>query len=87
MLAFSVLASNGGNDASTGNSSEAVNRYREKVVQCLHLGEYTIPGPHSYETMYHYLILEASIREDADGDIWALLGIFVNLFMRMGYPQ
>lgn len=64
-----------------------INMYREKIVQCLYLGEYTKSGPHVLETMLHYLHIEFAIHTNADKDIWFLLALVVNLAMRMGYHR
>jgi Fungal specific transcription factor domain len=61
--------------------------YREKVVQCLTLGEYTKPGRYNLEALYNYLVIEYSIRSDASKDIWVLMGILINLAMQMGYHR
>ncbi|KAF4853618.1 Trichosetin biosynthesis cluster transcription factor TF23 [Colletotrichum siamense] len=61
--------------------------YREKVVQCLIMGEYTNGGIHTLETFMNYVYIEFRIREDAEKDVWFLLGIEVNLAKRMGYHR
>lgn len=61
--------------------------YRKKVAQCLVMGEYTKPGPYVLETLVHYVYIEFGINPDADRNIWFLLGLEVNLAMRMGYHR
>ncbi|KAI8245895.1 Trichosetin biosynthesis cluster transcription factor TF23 [Colletotrichum sp. SAR 10_96] len=61
--------------------------YREKVVQCLIMGEYTNGGSHTLETFMNYVYIEFRIHEDAEKDVWFLLGIEVNLAKRMGYHR
>ncbi|KAJ0382037.1 hypothetical protein COL922a_013344 [Colletotrichum nupharicola] len=61
--------------------------YREKIVQCLIMGEYTNGGSHALETFMNYVYIEFRIREDAEKDGWFLLGIEVNLAKRMGYHR
>lgn len=61
--------------------------YREKIVQCLILGEYTNSGPYALETLYHYVQIEFSMRADADKDIWFLLALGVNQAMRASYHR
>ncbi|KAF9873051.1 hypothetical protein CkaCkLH20_09561 [Colletotrichum karsti] len=53
--------------------------YREKVVQCLMMGEYTHGGRHSLETFMNYVYIEFRIHDDAEKDVWFLHGIEVNL--------
>ncbi|KJZ73470.1 hypothetical protein HIM_07026 [Hirsutella minnesotensis 3608] len=66
-----------------------IHLYREKIVQCLTIGEYTKShaGPYVLETMFHYLHIEFAICPDAKEDIWFLLGIVVNMALRMGYHR
>ncbi|KAE8167967.1 hypothetical protein BDV40DRAFT_130824 [Aspergillus tamarii] len=88
MICLAVLASSAtGSSAPTGNRNPLVDTYREKIVQCLLLGEYTKSGRYTFETLYHYLTIEYSIRKDADRDIWILSGISVNIALRMGYHR
>ncbi|KAE8383149.1 hypothetical protein BDV26DRAFT_287935 [Aspergillus bertholletiae] len=88
MICLAELASSAtGYGAPTGNRNPLVDTYREKIVQCLLLGEYTKSGKYTFETLYHYLTIEYSIRKDADRDIWILSGISVNIALRMGYHR
>ncbi|KAF3807744.1 Fusarisetin A cluster transcription factor fsa6 [Colletotrichum gloeosporioides] len=64
-----------------------IEAYREKVVQCLIMGEYTNGGTHTLETFMNYVYIEFRIHEDAEKDVWFLLGIEVNLAKRMGYHR
>ncbi|KAH9238522.1 hypothetical protein K456DRAFT_1720199 [Colletotrichum gloeosporioides 23] len=59
--------------------------YRERLVQCLIMGEYTNGGSHTLETFMNYVYIEFRIHEDAEKDVWFLLGIEVNLAKRMEY--
>lgn len=61
-----------------------IDLYRERIVQCLILGEYTRSGPYVLETVINYTYAEFYIRSDTDKDIWFLLALEVNLAMRMG---
>lgn len=80
-MSLAVLASE------TPESHSTLDIYREKVVQCLNLGEYTKPGPYTSKTLFHYVTIEYSIRKDAEIDIWILFSISVNLAMRMSYHR
>ncbi|KAI5927574.1 fungal-specific transcription factor domain-containing protein [Camillea tinctor] len=64
-----------------------VHEYRERVVQCLHLGRYTRGGPFVLETLIHYVGIEFALRKDASSDVWLALGITVQLAVRMGYHR
>ncbi|KAJ0160811.1 putative transcriptional regulatory protein [Colletotrichum tanaceti] len=61
--------------------------YREKLVQCLMLCGYTLGGKHALETLINYVYVEFRIHDDADKDVWFLLGLEVNLAKRMGYHR
>jgi hypothetical protein len=87
MICLAVLASDAEDATLEADRNILLETYREKTVQCLILGEYTKPGPYTFGTLYHYLTIESSIRKDADKDIWILLGIVINLAMRMGYHR
>ncbi|KAJ5494645.1 transcriptional regulator family: Fungal Specific TF [Penicillium fimorum] len=88
MICLAVLASSAADSSSSpGFRNPLVDTYREKIAQCLILGEYTKSGRYVFETLYHYLTIEYSIRKDADQDIWILSGISVNIALRMGYHR
>ncbi|KGO66981.1 Transcription factor, fungi [Penicillium italicum] len=90
MICLAVLASSAADSSSSpGVRNPLVDTYRERIVQCLVLGDYTKAksGRYVFETLYHYLTIEYSIRKDTDRDIWILLGISVNIALRMGYHR
>ncbi|OHW92234.1 fungal specific transcription factor [Colletotrichum incanum] len=64
-----------------------IDLYREKLVQCLMMGEYTQGGHHALETLINYVYIEFRIHDDAEKDVWFLLGLEVNLAKRMGYHR
>ncbi|KAE8349001.1 hypothetical protein BDV28DRAFT_142177 [Aspergillus coremiiformis] len=74
-------------DSDAEHLSLQIDLYREKIVQCLVLGEYTRSGPYVLETVINYVYVEFCIRTDADKDTWFLLALEVNLAMRMGYHR
>lgn len=61
--------------------------YRERIVQCLVMGEYTKSGPYVLETIIHYVYVEMLSSADSSKDIWYLLALEVNLAKRMGYHR
>jgi hypothetical protein len=64
-----------------------IDLYREKIVQCLVLGEYTWTGPYVLQTMINYCYIEFCLRTDADQDTGYLLALEINMAMRMGYHR
>lgn len=90
MICLAILASDAG-DSGNGNEMQQpslqIDLYREKMVQCLILGEYTKSAPNVLEAIIHYVYIEFAIRADTDRDIWFLLALEVNLAMRMGYHR
>ncbi|RAH49620.1 putative transcription factor [Aspergillus brunneoviolaceus CBS 621.78] len=87
MVCLAVMASDTTDGPEAEQKSLQIDLYREKIVQCLVLGEYTKPGQYVLETVVHYLYIEFGINPDADRNIWFLLGLEVNLAMRMGYHR
>lgn len=61
--------------------------YRQKIVQCLILGEYAKGGPYVLETLMLYIAVEIFLRSDAEIGVWILLGTIVQLAMHMGYHR
>lgn len=61
--------------------------YREKVVQCLVLGKYTKTVPYTIDTLIIYMFIEYHQSQDAQIEVWVLLGIIARLAIRMGYHR
>lgn len=74
-------------DAEVEHLSLQIALYREKIVQCLVLGEYTRTAPYVLQTVINYVCIEFCLRTDADQDTWYLLALEINLAMRMGYHR
>ncbi|PWY95397.1 hypothetical protein BO94DRAFT_563013 [Aspergillus sclerotioniger CBS 115572] len=89
MICLGVQASNASTLKELDAEQQAlqIDLYREKVVQCLVMGEYTKCGPYVLETVIQYVYIEFCLHSDADQDIWFLLALEVNLAMRMGYHR
>ncbi|KAK7752851.1 hypothetical protein SLS62_005193 [Diatrype stigma] len=62
-------------------------KYREKAIQCLILGNYTKGGPYVLEALILYLAAEALPSEDAMFCNYLLVGIIVHLALRTGYHR
>ncbi|KAI1381240.1 hypothetical protein F4677DRAFT_119998 [Hypoxylon crocopeplum] len=65
----------------------AVRMYREKIVQCLILGKYTKGGPYIVQTLILYIAIEHLLKEDSEFGTHILLGMIMNVAMRMGYHR
>ncbi|KAI0452159.1 hypothetical protein F5B21DRAFT_484278 [Xylaria acuta] len=87
MLCLSVLADETPDARAGEDYNPTIDTYRERIVQCLIMGEYTNHGPYVLEALYHYITIEYSVRKDADKNTWLLLGTSVNLAMGMGYHR
>jgi hypothetical protein len=61
--------------------------YRDRVVQCLALADYTKCVPYTIETLLHYLAIEYLNVTDSPTSVWILLGITVQIAFRMGYHR
>ncbi|KAH8898081.1 fungal-specific transcription factor domain-containing protein [Thozetella sp. PMI_491] len=93
LFSFICLALLVSDDSDAAHGSEGDQRrlqidlYREKIVQCLVIGDYTNGGPYVLETMSHYVYVEFLIHPDAHKDVWFLMGLVIHLAMRMGYHR
>lgn len=70
---------------STPDPKHLILRYREKIIQCLILGNYTKCSPYTIEALLLYLHAESVRSEDTQIGNWVLLGIIIRLALRMGY--
>ncbi|KAI1429977.1 hypothetical protein F5Y12DRAFT_724079 [Xylaria sp. FL1777] len=61
--------------------------YRDKTVQCLVLGQYTMCGPYVIETLLHHFAAEFMRRRDVNNEAWLILSTTIHLAMRMGYHR
>ncbi|KAH6652710.1 fungal-specific transcription factor domain protein [Truncatella angustata] len=61
--------------------------FRQKIVQCLVLGNYTKGGPYVLQTLMLYVAAELFLSNDAEMGVWILLGTIVQLAMQMGYHR
>ncbi|RHZ52753.1 hypothetical protein CDV55_103994 [Aspergillus turcosus] len=61
--------------------------YRNRVVQCLALADYTKCVPYTIETLLHYMAIEYLNVTDSPTSVWILLGITVQIAFRMGYHR
>ncbi|KAI1400716.1 fungal-specific transcription factor domain-containing protein [Hypoxylon fuscum] len=68
-------------------SAVLVRVYREKIVQCLTLGRYTRGGPYVLQTLIIYIATEHLLQEDVELGSHILLGMIMNIAMRMGYHR
>ncbi|KFX89806.1 hypothetical protein O988_08483 [Pseudogymnoascus sp. VKM F-3808] len=64
--------------------TSSVNIFRERIVQCLMLGRYTKGGPYVVESLLQYCMIEHFLRQDAQFEIWILLGMLIPISLRMG---
>ncbi|KAL4922346.1 fungal-specific transcription factor domain-containing protein [Aspergillus aurantiobrunneus] len=87
MICLACLASDPPEGLEAEQQSLQVDLYREKVVQCLVMGQYTKGGPYVLETVINYVYVEFCSHRDADMDLWFLLALEVNLARRMGYHR
>lgn len=90
MICLAVMVSDAhdsGHGPETDQRPLQIALYREKIVQCLVIGEYTKPSPHVLEAVIHYVYVEFLLGPDAKEDLWFLLALQVNMAMRMGYHR
>ncbi|KAM0237038.1 hypothetical protein ACHAP5_009136 [Fusarium lateritium] len=76
--------------ASTFNEQDLhkkADMFRLRVSQCLVLGNYIKGGPYVLETLMLYIASEVFRRNDAEIDVWILMGTTVQIAMQMGYHR
>lgn len=67
--------------------SQSIHTYRLRTVQCLSLADYTKCVPYTVETLSHYLCIEYLNAADSQTGAWILMGIIVQIAIRMGYHR
>jgi hypothetical protein len=61
--------------------------FRLRISQCLVLGNYIKGGPYVLETLMLYIAAEIFLRNDAEMDVWILMGTTVQIALHMGYHR
>ncbi|KAI0880101.1 fungal-specific transcription factor domain-containing protein [Annulohypoxylon maeteangense] len=87
LLSLPHTSSEPNSQSSDVESAILLRAYREKVVQCLMLGKYTKGGPHVLQTLILYIAIEHLLHEDSEFGTHILLGVILNIAMRMGYHR
>lgn len=67
--------------------SDSIQTYRVRTAQCLSLADYTKCVPYTVETLSHYLSIEYLNATDSQTGAWILMGIIVQIAIRMGYHR
>lgn len=60
---------------------------RERMIQCLRLGNYLKGSPHTIEALLFLLQLEYIQGEDAQRSCWHLIGVIIRAALKMGYHR
>ncbi|KAF4454152.1 putative transcriptional regulatory protein C1F7.11c [Fusarium austroafricanum] len=66
---------------------QTADTFRLRVSQCLALGSYTKGGPYVLETLMLYIAAEIFNKNDAETEVWILMGNTVQLALHMGYHR
>ncbi|OAL47179.1 hypothetical protein IQ07DRAFT_602601 [Pyrenochaeta sp. DS3sAY3a] len=74
-------------DPSISLSSIRVEFYREKIVQCVVLANYTKCPPYTVETFMMYFGTEYLRSADFQMSMWLMVGMIVRMAFRMGYHR
>ena len=72
---------------SSPQAPDLIRKYREKIVQCLILGNYTKSVPYTIETLLLYFAIELFQCKDSQVGTWILFGIIVRIAMCLGYHR
>jgi hypothetical protein len=67
--------------------SDSIQTYRVRTAQCLSLADYTKCVPYTVEALSHYLSIEYLNAADSQTGTWILMGIIVQIAVRMGYHR
>lgn len=70
-----------------GKALDMASSFRDSVIQCIALADYTKSHPHLIEAMVFHLHGDHSQCREADISIWVLTGVITRLAMRMGYHR
>ncbi|MCJ1472177.1 hypothetical protein MMC13_000824, partial [Lambiella insularis] len=70
-----------------GKCQDLATTFRNRLTDCLILGDYTQPHECLIEVMCLHLYAEYASSRDAKSSVWVLIGLIVRLAMRMGYHQ
>jgi hypothetical protein len=60
---------------------------REKMIQCLRLGNYMKGTPHTIEALLSFLQIEYVQGEDIQQGCWQLIGVIIRVALKMGYHR
>lgn len=60
---------------------------REKMIQCLRMGNYMKGSPHTIEALLSFLQVEYTQGEDTQQGCWQLIGVIVRVALKMGYHR
>jgi hypothetical protein len=74
-------------DPTLSLNSARVSYYREKVVQCLVLANYTKCPPYTIETVLLYFGTEYLRTADTQFSVYVLVGMIIRMAFRMGYHR
>nr|BBC43185.1 C6 transcription factor [Pyrenochaetopsis sp.] len=73
--------------SSRASQQDSIAIYREKTIQCLQLGHYTMGGTHALETLILYFLGECFNLKDMEIGIWILSGTILQIAIHMGYHR
>ncbi|KAL1592221.1 hypothetical protein SLS60_011298 [Paraconiothyrium brasiliense] len=91
IVAYGTLYINpGGNPVDEGTLQEYQNivlTARERMIQCLRLGNYMKGTPHTIEALLTFLQTEYVQGEEAQQGCWQLIGTIIRVALKMGYHR
>jgi hypothetical protein len=68
-------------------NNDTKDKYHERVVQCLVLGNYANSPPYTIQTLALYFIIEHFQYRDTEPGCWILQGIMLRIAFRAGYHR
>jgi hypothetical protein len=90
-VASCTLYINGGLEALDGETvaeyQRIISTSREKMIQCLRMGDYMKGTPHTIEALLTFLCTEYLQGEDTQQGCWQLTGVIIRVALKMGYHR
>ncbi|CAG5146173.1 uncharacterized protein ALTATR162_LOCUS1834 [Alternaria atra] len=90
-VAYCTLFINGGSgsldETTAAEYHSLVMISREKMIQCLRLGNYLKGAPHTIEALLAFLQTEYVQGEDTQQGCWQLTGVIIRVALKMGYHR
>jgi hypothetical protein len=86
-VASIVIATESLNEETITEYQRIIASSREKMIQCLRMGDYMKGTPHTIEALLTFLCTEYLQSEDTQQGCWQLTGVIIRVALKMGYHR